>query len=115
MDWRLTDRNVILAKGEGAIARLAPSNPQSANFITNLVVQTVGGPVPVLEGWASIDVRLAGRMVRMITTHLDAFAPAIRLAQANEILSGVANTTMPVILVGDLNSTTTATSYVALT
>jgi endonuclease/exonuclease/phosphatase family metal-dependent hydrolase len=114
-DVRLTDRNVILAKATAATARLGLSNPQSSNFATNLVIQTAVGTVPIKEGWASIDVRLAGRTVRFITTHLDAFAPPIRLAQANEILTGVANTTMPVILAGDLNSTTDATSYAAIT
>lgn len=114
-DVRLTDRNVVLAKAEGATARMRLSNPQSGNFVTNLIAPTAGGPVPVLEGWASIDVRLAGHTVRFITTHLDAFAPPIRLAQAQEILSGIASTTTPVILVGDLNSTTSASSYAALT
>ena len=32
---------------------------------------------------------------------------------ANEVLNGPANTDLPVVLVGDLNSTTTATSYLA--
>jgi len=115
MDVRLTDRNVILAKGDGAIARLGLSNAQSGNYTTNLVVPTVGGPVQVLEGWASVDVRLAGRTARLITTNLDAFVPAIRLAQASELLGTIANTDLPVIVVGDLNSTTSATSYSALT
>ena len=114
MDVRLTDRNVILAKAAASTARLGLSNPQASNFATNLLLPTAVGPVPIKEGWASIDVRLAGRTTRFITTHLDAFDPSIRLAQANEILSGVANTTMPVVLAGDLNSTTSATSYAAL-
>lgn len=110
---RLTDSNVILARRDTGEAHLAVFNAQSSNFATNLHIATVGGDVTVLEGWASIDVKRRGRVVRFITTHLDAFAPPIRAAQANEVLNGPANTDLPVVLVGDLNSTTTATSYLA--
>jgi len=114
-DVRLTDRNVILVRKENLDRGLNVSNPQSNNFATNLVIQTVGGPITVLEGWASIDIKNRGRTVRFITTHLDAFAPAIRLAQANELLAGPANTDLPVVLAGDMNTTATTTTYTALT
>lgn len=45
-----------------------------------------------------------GRPFRVINTHLDSTVPAIRRAQAGELLAGPANTSMPVVLVGDLNS-----------
>jgi endonuclease/exonuclease/phosphatase family metal-dependent hydrolase len=111
---RLTDRNVILARTDVEQGYLAVSNPQAANFVTNLHVPTVNGDVTVLEGWAAVDVKRRGRTVRFITTHLDAFVPAIRAAQANEVLTGPANTSLPVVLVGDLNSETSASSYLAL-
>jgi endonuclease/exonuclease/phosphatase family metal-dependent hydrolase len=115
MNLRLTDRNVILARvderGDGPVL----SNPKSGNFKTNLVITVVGNPVTVLEGWASIDVRVHGQTIRFITTHLDAFAPPIRLAQATELLRGPANTTLPVILAGDMNTTSTTDTYAALT
>jgi endonuclease/exonuclease/phosphatase family metal-dependent hydrolase len=114
MDVRLTDRNVILARANREGAKLQLFNPQHANFTTNLVISVAGAPVTVLEGWASVDAKLKGRSFRFITTHLDAFAPAIRLAQANEILSGPANTTLPVVLVGDMNTTNTTATYAAL-
>jgi endonuclease/exonuclease/phosphatase family metal-dependent hydrolase len=53
--------------------------------------------------------------LRFITTHLDAFVPDIRLAQANELLLGPARTTLPVILAGDMNTTSTTDTYAALT
>src|SRR2546423_103106 len=91
MNLRLTDRNVILARVVDDDDGPRLSNAQSSNFITNLVIKVVDRDVTVLEGWASIDVQVHGRKIRFITTHLDAFAPPIRLAQAAEILRGPAN------------------------
>ena len=113
-DVRLTDRDVILARMDMADGELETFNPRSANYATNLVISTVGGPVTVLEGWASIDARYRGRLVRFVTTHLDASAPQIRLAQANELLSGPANTDLPVIVAGDMNTTTSTDTYAAI-
>ncbi len=119
VDVRLTDSDVIIARtdegddDDGGRA-LSLSNPQSSNFATNLQIRTAVGPVTVLEGWASIDVATRGGPVRFITTHLDAFAPPIRLAQANEILHGPANTSLPVILAGDLNTTSVTDTYAAI-
>jgi endonuclease/exonuclease/phosphatase family metal-dependent hydrolase len=114
-DVRLTDHDVILVRKDDLDRGLKISNPQSNNFATNLVIQTVGGPVTVLEGWASIDIKKRGRTIRFVTTHLDAFVPAIRLAQANELLAGPANTDLSVVLAGDMNTTATTTTYTALT
>ena len=113
-DVRLTDRDVILARTDQS-GQLKLSNPHASNFVTNLVIPTVAGPTTVLEGWVSIDFRFRGRTMRFITTHLDANAPPIRLAQANEILNGPANTDLPVILAGDMNTTSTTDTYSAIT
>jgi endonuclease/exonuclease/phosphatase family metal-dependent hydrolase len=113
-DVRLTDRDVILARTDESGPDLKPSNSQSGNYTTNLVISTVGGPITVLEGWASIDVKYRGQTIRFITTHLDAFVPQIRLAQANELLSGPANTDLPVVVAGDMNTTSSTDTYAAL-
>ncbi len=114
-DVRLTDRDVILARTDDSGAELKLSNSQSANYATNLVISTVGGPVTVLEGWASIDVKYRGQTIRFITTHLDANVPQIRLAQAHELLSGPANTDLPVVVAGDMNTTSSTDTYAAIT
>ena len=116
---RLTDRDVIIARGtrhEGGEddRALTLSNAGSANFLTNLQLPTAVGPVAVREGWASVDVATRAGTVRFVTTHLDAFAPPIRLAQAREILAGPANTSLPVVLAGDLNTTDVTDTYSAL-
>ena len=59
----------------------------------------------LLRGWGSVDVTLRGQTFRFINTHLEQdSAEAIQEAQGDEILSGPANTSLPVILVGDFNS-----------
>jgi hypothetical protein len=40
---------------------------------------------------------------RFVTTHLDSRVPAIRVAQAKELLRTAANTSLPVVMVGDFN------------
>jgi hypothetical protein len=106
-DIRLTDRDVILVRMNLPTSKLQLSNPQTGNF-----VNYVSDPVPLLRGWGSIDVTLRGKTFRFINTHLepestdpnDPVPNEIQIAQGEEILSGPANTNLPVILAGDFNS-----------
>jgi endonuclease/exonuclease/phosphatase family metal-dependent hydrolase len=103
-DVRLTDRDVILARTNLPDSKLRRSNEQMGNF-----VKYASFPLPLLRGWGSVDVTLRGQTIRFINTHLepestDPAVNVIQVAQGNEILSGPANTYLPVILVGDFNS-----------
>jgi hypothetical protein len=104
MDIRLTDREVILVReGPGhSVPEIVAS--QTGHFTTFLSVPTATGPLPSRRGWASVDVRHHGQRLRFISTHLEPAAPPIQVAQGAELLSGPANTPMPVIMVGDFNS-----------
>jgi endonuclease/exonuclease/phosphatase family metal-dependent hydrolase len=98
---RLVDRDVILIK-EGKPLHVI--RRQQENFQTNLIVQLAGQPFEFLRGWSSVDVEVDGRIFRMINTHLEFVDHKIRDAQAKELLDGPANTRLPVIVTGDLNS-----------
>ncbi|HEU5062582.1 MAG TPA: endonuclease/exonuclease/phosphatase family protein [Solirubrobacterales bacterium] len=104
INGRLTMRDVILARrGAGVQTK----NAQSANFTTNLVVTVAGAPVTVKRGWTATDARVRGTgWFRFVNTHLEAFHPLIRQAQAAELVAptGPATSELPVVLVGDLNS-----------
>ena len=104
INGRLTMRDVILARrGAGVQTK----NPQSANFATNLVVPVAGVPITVKRGWTATDARVRGTgWFRFVNTHLEAFQPLIRQAQAAELVAptGPATSDLPVVLVGDLNS-----------
>ncbi|HEU4462599.1 MAG TPA: endonuclease/exonuclease/phosphatase family protein [Solirubrobacterales bacterium] len=104
INGRLTMRDAILARrGAGVDTK----NAQSANFVTNLVVPVAGVPVTIKRGWTATDARVRGTgWFRFVNTHLEAFQPLIRQAQAAELVAptGPATSDLPVVLVGDLNS-----------
>jgi hypothetical protein len=107
-DIRLTDRDVILARTDVSSSKVQLSNKQTGNYATyaSLPIGQTGQSIKLLHGWGSVDVTLRGQTFRFINTHLEPEGPlsAIQVAQGNELLNGPANTSLPVILVGDFNS-----------
>jgi endonuclease/exonuclease/phosphatase family metal-dependent hydrolase len=104
INGRLTMRDVILARRSGGVHTW---NAQGANFDTLLEVPILGTPVPIARGWTATDARVRGsHPFRFVNTHLEAFHPLIRQAQAAELVDadGPATSSLPVVLVGDLNS-----------
>lgn len=102
-DVRLTDHDVILARADLPHGQLRVGNPQAGNFQTALPLPSLGANIP--RGWCSVDAFVRGRTVRVINAHLEEnIAAPIQAAQAQELLAGPANTTLPVILAGDFNS-----------
>jgi len=97
-------RDVILARvGAG----VETSNPKGGHFVTPLPAPILGKTVPIVRGWAAVDASVRGSTpFRFVDTHLEAFEPHIRAAQASELVKppGPATGPLPVILVGDLNS-----------
>lgn len=107
-DIRLTDRDVILARTDPPTSMLKLSNRQTGNFAArvSLPIGTTGQSIDLLRGWGSVDVTLRGQTFRFINTHLEPEGTfsALQVAQGNELLGGPADTSLPVILVGDFNS-----------
>ena len=105
-DIRLTLRDVILAKADLPPDELTLSNANSANYIATLTLPTVAGDLTFTRGWTSVDATVNRRTFRFINTHLEAFSAYHRWAQSNELLlpGGPADTSLPVVIVGDLNS-----------
>jgi endonuclease/exonuclease/phosphatase family metal-dependent hydrolase len=117
---RLTMRDAILVrKGVGVKFK----KPTGGHFNTLLRVQLAGGvtSLDVTRGWVAINVNARGRSFRFVNTHLEAFDSQgtnttnqgttlgrgdIRAAQAAQLVGpgGAANSTRPVILLGDINS-----------
>ena len=104
LDVRFTDRVAVLARTDEKTADLKLSDPQSGTYPTALRLTTVAGPITAPRGWASVDVKIRGRSFRFVTTHLEAFSPFVRDAQAAELLAGPLQTDLPVVAVGDFNS-----------
>ncbi|HEU4905236.1 MAG TPA: endonuclease/exonuclease/phosphatase family protein [Solirubrobacterales bacterium] len=104
INGRLTMRDVILARHGAGVQTW---NEQGANFNTLLEVPILGTPLPIKRGWTATDAKVRGsHRFRFVNTHLEAFHPLIRQAQAAELVApgGPATSDRPVVLVGDLNS-----------
>lgn len=107
----MVESGVILARSD-LHGQLKLSNPQSGTFNARLpLIPNPLDPDPphgfqFTNSWQSIDVTTRGRSFRFITTHLDALAPggAVSGPQAQELLAGPANTPLPVVVTGDMNS-----------
>jgi hypothetical protein len=101
---RLTMRDVILARHGAGVQTW---NAQGGNFNTLLEVPILGQPQPIKRGWTEADAKVRGsHPFHFVNTHLEAFQPLIREAQAKELVApgGPATSSLPVVLVGDLNS-----------
>jgi endonuclease/exonuclease/phosphatase family metal-dependent hydrolase len=86
-------------------------NAQGGNYEAGLQLQI--GPVQkkFLRGWASIDLKIHGRTVRFLTTHLETQdAPPVQVAQASELLAIVQQSPLPVMIAGDFNSAANASA-----
>lgn len=104
-DIRLTDRDVILARADLPASVFSTTNGQGARFVQNLsLVGPVLGEIVVFRGWTAVDATIRGRTVRIVNTHLERLSPVVQIAQGQEILAGPGSTSLPVVLLGDLNS-----------
>jgi endonuclease/exonuclease/phosphatase family metal-dependent hydrolase len=110
VNGRLTMRDVILKRLHSGVKT---TNPKSGHY-AHLLVEKVAGTkeITVTRGWTSLDASVRGsRKFHFVNTHLEAFDneaeyPSIRAQQAAELVApgGPATSTLPVILLGDLNS-----------
>jgi Endonuclease/Exonuclease/phosphatase family len=108
----MVESGVILGRTDLPPGQLKLSNPQSGTF--NARIPLIPNPLDpdpphgfqFTNSWQSIDAKVRGKSFRFITTHLDALAPGgvVSGPQAQELLAGPANTSLPVILGGDMNS-----------
>jgi endonuclease/exonuclease/phosphatase family metal-dependent hydrolase len=109
LNARLTMRDVILARVGHGVHTTAAS---AGSFRQLLTLSILGRSVTVTRGWTGVDAKVRGSdWFRMINTHLEAFDPrtvhpSLRSLQAHELVApgGPADSNLPVVLVGDLNS-----------
>lgn len=103
MDIRLTDRDAILVRED--LSDFTISNAQSGQYAAKSTLPTPFGAVGVPRAWASVDLKFNdGNSGRIISTHLEPLSPSVQVSQASELLSGPANTRLPLALIGDFNS-----------
>ena len=96
-DVRLTDFDVILARGDVVVSRTT-----AANYAAGLPIAPLG--LHVARGYVAIDATIEGVTYRIVNTHLEAVDPGPRVAQAQELVEALAGEELPVILLGDFNT-----------
>ncbi len=105
----ITDRDVILYRTKTTTI----SNPIGTNYTASAKIPFGETSLNFLRGYTSVDATVRGREVRFINTHfetqntpcLTSAGPVIcQEAQAEELAQTLENETLPVIVVGDLNS-----------
>jgi hypothetical protein len=108
----MVESGVILARSDLPAGQLKLSNPQSATYnarpplFPNALDPDPPHGFQFTNSWQSVDVKTRGRSFRFVTTHLDALLPfgLVSGPQAQELLSGPAQTDLPLIVTGDMNS-----------
>lgn len=101
-DLRLTDHDVILARGDVDVTNVEAATYEAALFVPALALE-------IPRGYVALDARLpSGRRFRFATTHLEDLPfTDVQLAQAEELTIALDGATDPVLLVGDFNSPAT--------
>lgn len=99
MDVRLTLGDALLVRND---RRIRIRRIRSGTYTTT--TSLFGGFITARRGFVYADATIAGRTFRVIDTHLESFSDASQVAQGAELAAGPANTRLPTILLGDLNS-----------
>jgi hypothetical protein len=100
----VNDYNVVLARTDLPSWIFQWSNPQSGQFVNEVILPTPIGPVPLPRSWASVDAQFFGHSFRYIDTHLESFDANVRELQGGELRAGPASTPLPVIIAMDSNA-----------
>ena len=96
-DGRLTMFDVLLVRDDVEV-----SEPTQRNY--SVVIGPPIVPLTVQRGYVAVDATVANRTYRVVNTHLEAFNPQVRDAQAAELTGVLEAEELPIILLGDFNS-----------
>lgn len=96
-DIRLTDYDVILARGDVKI-----SQSTSDNYMNALTIDMLG--LVIIRGYGAVDATVSGVTYRFVNTHLESETEENRVAQTQELISILEGETLPIILLGDFNT-----------
>ena len=92
-DGRLTMFDVLLVRDDVEV-----SEPMQRNY--SVVIGPPIVPLTVQRGYVAVDATVANRTYRVVSTHLEAFNPQVRDAQAAELTGVLEAEDLPIILLG---------------
>jgi endonuclease/exonuclease/phosphatase family metal-dependent hydrolase len=100
VEVQFSDGNAVLARSGVKVAGV-----HSADFKHELVIATQAlGSIPVNRSWISLLATVGAARFHFVDTHLEAYSTGVRLQQAQELVAGALRSSLPTVLVGDLNS-----------
>ncbi len=111
-DVRLTDRDVVLVRGDVPF-RNAASHLFSPEVTASFPISDSGLTVSAPRAWNSVEVEVQGRWLRFVETHLEDYLPlpdpyppyALQVGQALELLASLAALEpLPTVLAGDFST-----------
>lgn len=97
-DIRLTDYDVILARGD-----VQTTETVEQNYVHNAQVPVGGSTVTFLRGFTKVDADVNGAKFTFVNSHLEGIMPANE-EEAHELMGILQGYGRPLILVGDLNT-----------
>ena len=97
-DIRLTDYDVILARGDVQISGVV-----TEGYVNNARVPVGGASVTFKRGYVKLEATVDGATFTFVNTHMEGIMPANE-QQAQELSGILAGYREPIILVGDLNT-----------
>ena len=99
----LVDYDVVLARGD-----VSTDNVVEQNYVTRLPAFPLGEQqLQILRGFVAVDANVDGRTYRFVNTHPEpgpGFSAQVRQGQIAELIAYLDDETLPVIIVGDLNT-----------
>jgi hypothetical protein len=112
IEWvSLTDRDVILARSDLSPAEFAVSNPTTQAYQALVEAELGGTVISAIRSWQTVEVKIRGKQFLFVGTRLEPTSPAVRDAQAQELLLELAAQPLPVVLAGDLQMAPQDTVY----
>lgn len=95
--------NVVLVRRGGAFI---VTGEDTGTFAMRLDMPTgiPGVTFPILRSWGAVDGTVAGRSVRFVVTHTEAYDAGPRDAQRDELVAAIGDPGYPVVVVGDFNA-----------
>lgn len=94
----LIDFDAVLARGD-----VATSNEEAWHYSDYF---NTGAPlfVDIIRGYIAVDAEVGKKKYRFVNTHLEPFWQPAKVGQATELMLRLSGETLPIILVGDLNT-----------
>lgn len=102
IDVRLVNHDVLLVRSD--LRGLSVTNIDVQHFQHLGSFSIAGHDIQNPRGWIAAEVTIDAHTFRLVTTHLEGVRMDVQEEQANEMIQGPGDTSLPVVFAGDFNS-----------